>query len=107
MKKMKWLFGGIFLVSLALISIPVMASTIWQQTGGPEGGLISSLAIDPTNSQTVYVGTNPGGVFKSTDGGSSWNVINSGLTVTSGHIPGVTCLAIDPTNSQTVYAGTW
>ena len=62
-------------------------------------GKISSLAIDPTNSQTVYVGVEGGGVFKSTNGGSSWT--NMGLTDISVH-----CLAIDAKNPQIIYVGT-
>ena len=69
---------------------------------GLYGGIIGSLAIDPTNSQTIYAGTYGGGVFKSTDGRAHWTQINSGLTNTD-----VESLAIDPTNTQVVYAGTY
>src|SRR5262249_8697532 len=41
------------------------------------------------------------GVLKSTNGGTSWDALNSGLTN-----PNVLALAIDPTNPATVYAGT-
>ena len=67
---------------------------------GPEGGNIRVLAIDPSNSNIIYAGTN-GGVFKSTNGGGTWNAVNSGLTNTS-----VSTLAIDPSNSNIIYAGT-
>ena len=63
--------------------------------------MFGSLAIDPTSSQTVYVGTLDGGVFKSTNGGASWSAITSGLTSMA-----IRSLAIDPTSSQTVYVGT-
>jgi hypothetical protein len=36
---------------------------------GPYGGSISSLAIHPVNTRTIYAGTDGGGIFKSTDGG--------------------------------------
>jgi hypothetical protein len=61
---------------------------------------VITLAIDPTNTSTLYAGTE-GGVFKSTDWGGSWSAINSGLTNTH-----VWALAIDPTNTSTLYAGT-
>ena len=61
---------------------------------------VSSLAIDPTNTQIIYAGTDGGGVFKSTDGGVSWAQMNTGLTNNK-----LYSLAIDPTNSQTIYAG--
>ena len=66
---------------------------------------ISSLAIDPTNSQNIYVCCD-NGVFKSTNGGSSWTAISSGIANL-----GVGFLVIDPTNSQNVYVivlgGVW
>jgi photosystem II stability/assembly factor-like uncharacterized protein len=38
---------------------------------GPEGGTVQALAVDPASPSTIYAGCN-GGVFKSTDAGSSW-----------------------------------
>ncbi|OLE53871.1 MAG: hypothetical protein AUG51_11340 [Acidobacteria bacterium 13_1_20CM_3_53_8] len=79
-------------------------STVW--FGNP--GLASyGLVVDPTNSQTLYA---PGdlyanmnvvdsGLFKSTDGGASWNA--TGLTNTN-----VYTMAINPLNSNILYAGT-
>jgi photosystem II stability/assembly factor-like uncharacterized protein len=99
-KRVWWICSGIFLL-LFLLSAPVMASTTWQQTGGPEGGYISALAMDTNNSQIIYAGTISGVMFKTTDGGGSWSAANSGLTATD-----ISALAIDPTNSQTIYAGT-
>ena len=61
---------------------------------------IFALAIDPSKPTNVYAATDPPGyVFKSTDGGSSWSVFNTGLTQP------VWFLAIEPLTS-TVYAGT-
>jgi hypothetical protein len=71
---------------------------------------VTSLAIDPTNSQNVYAGANgsygiAAGVFKSTNGGTSWSAVNNGLIDSNSKVLHVTSLAIDPTNSQNVYAG--
>ena len=41
-------------------------------------------------------------MFKSTDGGDTWNVANTGLPDNAF----VTALAIDPTTPGTLYAGT-
>lgn len=63
---------------------------------------IISIAIDPSNTSTLYAATGgvpPGGVYKSTDGGSHWVV--AGLDGNA-----VTALVIDPANPSTVYAGT-
>jgi photosystem II stability/assembly factor-like uncharacterized protein len=69
---------------------------------------IGSIAVDPSKSETIWVGTgetHPGmsfpgtGIFKSTDGGATWR--NMGLH-DSHHIARV---IVDPKNSDTVYAG--
>ncbi|MBI4460725.1 MAG: hypothetical protein HY648_11800 [Acidobacteria bacterium] len=69
--------------------------------GGPPGGTVRALAVNPANAAVLYAGTVGGGVFKSTNGGSSWTAVNTGLTSLL-----VLSLAIDPTSSNTVYAGT-
>src|SRR5215471_15934552 len=63
---------------------------------------VGPLAIDRANPSTVYQGT-VGAIFKSTDGGASWNGFNAdnGLPATF-----VNAVAIDPVNSDTIYAGT-
>ena len=68
---------------------------------GGVSGRITSLAIDPSNSDVVYAGSAGGGVWKTTDGGSTWNPLSDNqLTLAIG------ALAIDPRVPQTVYAGT-
>ena len=71
---------------------------------------IGTLAIDPNNPSTLYASalyagspewTNYGwsGVSRSTDGGSSWNAVNSGLPANSQANP----LALDPQSAKTLY----
>ncbi|UPU37859.1 putative Ig domain-containing protein [Geomonas paludis] len=86
---------------LVLLITPAVAATSWQQTGGPNGGQIRSVAIDPANNQILYAGTNGAGVFKSNNGGGSWSAVNSGLTDTD-----VRRVVIDPANSQSLYVST-
>ncbi len=69
------------------------------QGGGPLGGQVADIAIDPTQPNTIYVATLGGGVFKSTTGGIGWTAINAGLTSTY-----LQSLAIDPVNPSTVFA---
>jgi len=75
----------------------------WVQTGGgPHGGEVWWLAIDPVMPSKVYAGT-PGGVYRSTDRGDHWVVANTGL-------PEPASLrfyqvAIDPLTPTTLYAG--
>ena len=62
--------------------------------------MLPSLAIDPLDPSIIYAGTD-GGVFESTNGGTTWNAMNRGLTNTH-----VTSLAIDPLNPDVIYTGT-
>ncbi len=47
---------------------------------GPGGGSIISLAAHPGQPDVVYAGTLLGGVFKSSDRGSTWRAVNNGLS---------------------------
>src|SRR2546425_1043761 len=47
-------------------------------TGGPYGGPVLALAINPTTPATLYAGTHRG-VFKSTNSGATW-AANPGMT---------------------------
>ena len=65
---------------------------------------IRNFAIDPQNSGTIYAavgtpGVRDGGVFKTADGGTTWNEADSGF-------PGVpiSSLAVGPQNQGVIYA---
>ncbi|HVR98937.1 MAG TPA: hypothetical protein VMW27_20120 [Thermoanaerobaculia bacterium] len=66
---------------------------------GPDGGGISALAAAP-NGRTLYAGTPAGGVFKSINGGRSWQPASSGLR------GWVKDLDVEPAAPRTVYAAT-
>jgi photosystem II stability/assembly factor-like uncharacterized protein len=67
-------------------------------------GLVSSIAISPSNSNVIYIGTQGGGVWRSKDGGTTWTpVFDRQLSLIVGE-PGA--LAIDPNNADIVYVGT-
>jgi len=65
-------------------------------------GFIYSLAIARSNASILFAGTYHGGVYKSTDGGASWNPTGPGLNPSAV----VYALAVDPTNPNIVFAGT-
>ena len=106
------------LVLLALVSgvlgvLPAEAhgtrrpdATARYTTGGPYGGRISSLAIDP-QARVFYAGvwTPTSGVYRSSDLAGHWTAVNSGLTAVQDAFGGVTAVAADPVHSGTVYAG--
>ncbi len=68
---------------------------------GTGAGRVNFLRFDPNNSNIMYVGAPDGGLWKSTDGGSSWTTNTDFLTII-----GCSDLAIDPTNSQIMYLAT-
>jgi len=67
----------------------------------PYTGRVSALEPHPTDADTLYVGTANGGVWRTTDRGTSW----SPLTDLEDSLA-VGAIAIDPSDSQTVYVGT-
>lgn len=62
----------------------------------------SQLLFHPTDSKTVYFGTFPEGIFKSSDGGETWRESNVGWSV-----DGVFTLVFHPEDTDIIYAGTY
>ncbi len=74
------------------------AADQWEVTHPLDGVKINCIVSDFGNPQTVYIGTQKGGVMLSRDLGKTWQ--SRGLE----DIP-VKSLAIDPSDPQTLYAG--
>ncbi|HYV19922.1 MAG TPA: hypothetical protein VFC25_12930 [Verrucomicrobiae bacterium] len=85
--------------------------------GSIEGGpyiIVTSLAIDPSDSSVIFAATDRDGIYKSPDRGATWFRYDDGLTYYE------TCpncylykwhqyvnrIAVDPSNPLTLYAGT-
>lgn len=67
-----------------------------------------NIVVDPHNSNIVYVGLGgyKGQIYKSTDGGATWWVMDTGIPRDSGnYTKEVLALAIDPAQSLVLYAG--
>lgn len=64
-------------------------------------GRINFIRFDPTNSTTFWVGAPDGGLWKTTNGGTSYTTNTDQLTVI-----GCSDVAIDPTNNQIMYLAT-
>lgn len=62
---------------------------------------ISSFAIDPTNSRTLFAGSDGGGVSRCSYGDTSWVLVSTGLK--DFHVHSV---VLDPVSPRTLYAGT-
>ena len=67
----------------------------WTKSAYSEGGKVTCFAAKGIY---LFAGTEHGGIFRSTDNGTSWTAVNNGLTNT-----GVNGLAVSGTN---LFAGT-
>ncbi len=72
----------------------------WEQTNGPFGGSVLSLAVHADGA--IFAGTFNGGVFRSTNHGDSWAEVNSGLSSNFGRLSG-SALAIN--SAGHIFAG--
>ncbi|WP_299363210.1 T9SS type A sorting domain-containing protein [Winogradskyella sp.] len=79
-----------------------MGPTYWDATSGwnPGVGRITSLAVEEGNQDHIIAGSETGGVWKSTDGGSTWTVLTDNLSNID-----VYALTMDPSNNMTYYWG--
>lgn len=82
----------------------------WQAKGLPDIGSVGKILIDPGDENTIFVGAmgplfrndSNRGVYRSTDGGSSWE---QKLFVSDS--TGIIDMAIHPSNGNIVYAVAW
>lgn len=61
-------------------------------------GRLNTIAFHPTDANTFYVGAPAGGLWKTTNGGTSWTALTDHLPVI-----GVADIAIDPSNPNIIY----
>lgn len=105
--------------SIDNVVVPGMSSTggtcnnsgVWKSMGpnnlptnntGQLNGLgrLNAVAVHPTDSNTIFVGAAAGGIWKTSNGGTSWNVYSDSLPTL-----GVSAIAIDPNTPNTMYFG--
>ncbi|MGI8554149.1 MAG: hypothetical protein ACR2PL_25685, partial [Dehalococcoidia bacterium] len=110
--------------ALAQVSISSSATPAWTNLGPspirngqlgnpptqgvpqPVTGHIVSIAVDPTNAATVYVASEGGGLWKTTNGGSIWSPLTDSITVSGVPVTlSMGAVALDPTNPSIIYAG--
>ncbi|MGD0300542.1 MAG: SBBP repeat-containing protein [Bryobacteraceae bacterium] len=103
----------IYAVSPASLLRSTDAGNTWKILPGlPSGTNLNAVAVDPTNSSVIYLGTTPLGAFKSTDGGATWAAINNGIppipeqTLTGAIIQSldVALIWIDPKSPNSLFA---
>jgi photosystem II stability/assembly factor-like uncharacterized protein len=80
-------------------------ASAWQQMDALPG-IVESLAIAPLNPQILYAGVPSNGVYRSMDGGQTWEHVVQGLGWAPGASLLTTALAVDPKNPGHVVAAT-
>ncbi len=73
----------------------------WNVIQGPTVGRVLSIAINPSSTSTVFIGTASGGIWKTTNGGTSWSFVP-----TTHPVLGVPTIVFHPSNSNIILAGT-
>lgn len=71
------------------------------QGPGNIGARINTIAVDPTDKNTIYIGYSGGGAWKTSNGGQTWKPIFDNNTFLS-----IGDITIDPQNANIVYIGT-
>ncbi len=90
---------------------PALSATQWVNIGPTStvetngslrvSGRVTALAVDPSNTNTVYLGGAQGGIWKSTDAGVNWTPLTDNqASLATGS------MVLDPLNSQIIYVGT-
>jgi photosystem II stability/assembly factor-like uncharacterized protein len=85
--------------------------TTWQPIGLDKSERIGRIVVDPADPDRVWVAANgplfsaggERGLFRSDDGGDTWELVLEGATATAGAVD----IALDPEDSATVYAAFW
>jgi photosystem II stability/assembly factor-like uncharacterized protein len=73
----------------------------WRLVGPFRGGRAVAVVGDPTKRNVFYFGAVDGGIWKTTNGGSSWANLTDGKT----NIASVGAIAIAPSDPNVIYAG--
>lgn len=67
----------------------------------PVSGRVTTIVVHPTDAKTAYVGTAQGGVYRTTDGGTTWTqLMESASSLAIG------ALALAPSDPTTLFIGT-
>ncbi len=67
----------------------------------PVSGRLLAIGIDPQNSQIMYIGSAQGGIWKTTNGGHSWQPLTDFMPSLA-----INSITIDSRNPNIIYAGT-
>jgi len=73
----------------------------WNSSEFGGGGYVTGILQHPDNPNILYIRTDVAGVFKSNDGGKSWNAINNGMT--EGYHHNIESFAVSKINPNVLF----
>jgi len=79
----------------------LLSSMSFRCIGPPRGGRVVAVTGDPVDPATFYFGAVAGGIWKTTDAGTTWECVSDGFLRTSS----VGALEVAPSARNVVYAG--
>ena len=80
MRRLKSILATVLFAILISISAIAESSRLsWHPVGYGGGGRFTAIAIDPSNSKNVFVGSDVAGIYRSRDGGNHFELIGRGL----------------------------
>lgn len=88
-------------ITVCLLVGSTSAAPEWHLCGPGGGGWIQSLSYSPVDSQTLFVGCDVGGFYRSDNGGQLWRIQNQGL-----RDPYLEAVVPHPTDPNILYLGT-
>src|SRR3954469_1714078 len=95
------LLGAAIMLAAPAFDPSVFASLTWRSIGPPRGGRSIASAGSSARPLEYYFGAVGGGLWKTTDGGTTWRPVTDGQL----HSSSVGAVAVAPSNPDIVYIG--